>query len=67
MVGGQTRVVVFGGNGYLGRTLLPEMVKAGYAPVVVARGRGVEGYAFEHGDLLHEEDVRRVLDAGEPA
>ena len=61
------RVVVFGGNGFLGRALLPELVKAGYAPVAVARSRGVEGFAFESGDLLHEEDVRRVLDAGEPA
>ncbi len=55
------KVVVFGGNGFIGRNLLPELVKAGYSPVVVARSRGVEGYAFASGDLLLEEDVRRVL------
>lgn len=55
------RVVVLGGNGFIGRALLPELVKAGYAPVVVARSRGVAGHAFESGDLLHAEDVRRVL------
>ncbi|RYG60543.1 MAG: NAD-dependent epimerase/dehydratase family protein [Alphaproteobacteria bacterium] len=55
------KVVVFGGNGFIGRSLLPELVKAGYAPVVVGRGRAVEGYAFESGDLTLAEDVRRVL------
>lgn len=55
------KVVVFGGNGFIGRSLLPALVDAGYAPVVVARTRGVADYAFESGDLLLAEDVRRVL------
>ncbi|WP_300680223.1 NAD(P)H-binding protein [Nocardioides sp.] len=36
------RVVVLGGTGYIGRALVPELVRRGYAPVVLARSAEVK-------------------------
>ena len=40
--GAGQRVLVLGGTGYIGRALLPELARRGYAPAVLARSAGVK-------------------------
>ncbi|TIC88858.1 NAD-dependent epimerase/dehydratase family protein [Nocardioides sp. GY 10113] len=71
--GNGERVLVLGGTGYIGRALVPELARRGYAPVVLARGaEAAEDPAFAEaevilGDPTRPGDVARAVDAGDTA
>lgn len=71
--GNGERVLVLGGTGYIGRALVPELARRGYAPVVLARDAAVkDDAAFADaeiivGDATRAEDVENAVASGTTA
>ncbi|QCX28826.1 NAD(P)H-binding protein [Nocardioides jishulii] len=52
-------VLLLGGTGYIGRAVVPELVKRGYKPVVLARSESAKGEAeFEGADVVIGDPTR---------
>ncbi|HEX9106644.1 MAG TPA: NAD-dependent epimerase/dehydratase family protein [Longimicrobiales bacterium] len=64
-----TRVLVTGGTGYVGRALVPELLRRGHEVRVLARaaslGRVAAGAAGVVGNALASEDVAAALEPGD--
>lgn len=65
-------VFLLGGTGYIGRAVVPELVKRGYKPVVLARSASAESEKeFEGADVVVGDptvlaDVERAMGAAKP-
>lgn len=60
------KILVTGGAGYIGRTVISALAEAGHTPVildslVVGRPEFVEGQVFYHGDIADEAVLGRVF------
>ena len=65
-------VFVLGGTGYIGRALIPELVKRNYSPVVIARSaeakndKEFEGATVVVGDPTRAADVQKAIGDAKP-